>query len=95
VLLMAYEWHKLVTGGALPFGQSREAAPASRASLTAFLDFVEGELDRVGYFPAGKRPGMTRNMRDIFHRVELSEQDVRTLWGAIRAIAEGRTLGKP
>jgi tRNA/rRNA methyltransferase len=95
VLLMAYEWHKLSTGGALPFGQGREAAPASRASLAAFLDFVEGELDRVDYFPMGKRPGMTRNMRDIFHRMELSEQDVRTLWGAIRAIAEGRTLGKP
>jgi tRNA/rRNA methyltransferase len=95
VLLMAYEWHKLEAGGALPFGQTRGSAPASRASLGAFLDFVEGELDRVDYFPAGKRPGMTRNMRDIFHRMEMSEQDVRTLWGAIRAIAEGRALGKP
>ena len=95
VLLIAYEWHKLATGGALPFGERREAGPASRASLAAFLDFVEAELDRADYFPAGKRSGMTRNMRDIFHRMEPTEQDVRTLWGAIRAIAEGRSLGKP
>jgi tRNA/rRNA methyltransferase len=38
---------------------------------------------------------MIRNMRDIFHRRELSEQDVRTLRGAIRALCEGSHGTKP
>jgi tRNA/rRNA methyltransferase len=89
VLLVAYEWKKRAVAGALPFGRSVERVPAERATLLAFFDFIEGDLDRIGYLPEGKRPGMTRNMRDIFHRMDLTEQEVRTLWGAIRAIARG------
>jgi tRNA/rRNA methyltransferase len=48
----------------------------------------------VNFYPPDKRPIMTRNMRDIVLRMEPSEQDVRTLRGAIRAIAEGRRLRK-
>jgi tRNA/rRNA methyltransferase len=32
---------------------------------------------------------MTRNLRNIFHRVALSEQDLRTLHGAVAALEEG------
>jgi tRNA/rRNA methyltransferase len=49
----------------------------------------------VNYYPKDKQPIMARNMRDIFHRLEMTEQDVRTLWGAMRALAEGRRLRKP
>ena len=38
---------------------------------------------------------MTRNMWDIFHRLEMTEQEVGTLRGAICALAEGRRLRKP
>ena len=58
--------------------------------LLSFFDYAEAELDAGGFYPPDKRPVMTRNMRDIFHRLELSEQDVRTLRGAFRALAEGR-----
>ncbi|QFU15997.1 RNA methyltransferase [Microvirga thermotolerans] len=91
VLLMAYEWQRHATGGTLPFG-GREALPASRETLISFFDYIEGELDAVSHFPEDKRPVMVRNMRDIFHRLALTEQDVRTLRGAIRALAEGRRL---
>ena len=61
----------------------------------SFFDYVEAELDAVNFFPPDKRPVMARNMRDIFLRRELTEQEVRTLSGAFRAIAEGRRLRKP
>ena len=32
---------------------------------------------------------MRRNLRNIFHRLEMSEQDVRTLRGAMVRLAEG------
>jgi tRNA/rRNA methyltransferase len=37
---------------------------------------------------------MARNMRDMFHRMSLTEQDIRTWRGAIRALAEGRRRRK-
>jgi tRNA/rRNA methyltransferase len=95
VLLVSYEWNKVETGGALPFHGDRQAPPAPREMLVSFFDYIETELDAVNFYPADKKPIMSRNMRDIFHRLEMTEQDVRTLRGAIRALAEGRRLRKP
>jgi len=67
--------------------------PATREMTLAFFDFLEAKLDERGFFrPAGKKPVMQRNLRNIFHRIGLTEQDVRTLWGAIVRLVEGRAL---
>ena len=95
VLLVAYEWYNLATGGALPFSGEIRSPPAPREMLTSFFDYLEAELEAVNFYPEDKQPTMTRNMRDIFHRLAMTEQDVRTLRGAIRALAEGRRLRKP
>jgi tRNA/rRNA methyltransferase len=95
VLLVSYEWHKLATAGALPFSGEMLSPPAKRETILSFFDYLEAELDAVNFYPADKKPIMTRNMRDIFHRLATTEQDVRTLRGAIRALAEGRRLRKP
>jgi tRNA/rRNA methyltransferase len=92
VLLVAYEWRKLACGAALPFQGERRSPPAPREKVLSFFDYLEAELEAVNFYPADKKPIMARNMRDIFHRLEMTEQDVRTLRGAIRAIAEGRRL---
>ena len=95
VLLVSYEWHKLATGGALPFSGEIRSPPAPRGMLTSFFDYLEAELEAVNFYPEDKKPIMARNMRDIFHRLSMTEQEVRTLRGAIRALAEGRRLRKP
>ncbi|MEZ0170220.1 RNA methyltransferase [Microvirga sp. TS319] len=95
VLLVSYEWYKLATGGALPFSGEILSPPAPREMVTSFFDYLESELAEVNFYPEDKRPTMTRNMRDIFHRLAMTEQDVRTLRGAVRALAEGRRLRKP
>jgi tRNA/rRNA methyltransferase len=92
VLLVAYEWFKGETGSALPFATDRRSPPAPREMIVSFFDYVEAELDAVNFYPEDKKPVMARNMRDIFHRLELTEQEVRTLRGAFRAIAEGRRM---
>ena len=64
--------------------------PAQREMLLAFFDYLEGKLDENGFFrPVTKKPGMRRNLRNIFHRMELTQQDVRTLWGAMVRLVEG------
>jgi tRNA/rRNA methyltransferase len=92
VLVCGYEWFKAAYGDKPPppaIARS-PSPPAQREMLLAFFDYLEGKLDDNGFFrPATKKPGMRRNLRNIFHRMELTQQDVRTLWGAVVRLAEG------
>jgi tRNA/rRNA methyltransferase len=91
VVVVAYEWFKLATGGALPFAMPRKSSPAPRAQLLAFFADLERELERVEFFrPAEKRETMQVNLRNIFLRMAPTRQDIQTLHGVVRAIAEGR-----
>ncbi len=90
VLLMAYEWrrtHDRPAPEQLATGRSEVAAAEDVARMTAHL---EAELDAAGFFwPEHKRPSMVANLRNLFRRAPLTDQDVRTLRGVIRALAEG------
>jgi tRNA/rRNA methyltransferase len=90
VLLGGYEWFRAAEGGAAPFNSLARAVPAPRAMMVSLFDYVEDALDEAGFFPPDKREIMARNFRDILHRLEMSEQDARTLRGAFAALAEGR-----
>ena len=92
VLICGYEWFKAAFGDNPPPPTIPRAVspPAQREMLLAFFDYLEGKLDENGFFrPVTKKPGMRRNLRNIFHRMELTQQDVRTLWGAAVRLAEG------
>jgi tRNA/rRNA methyltransferase len=92
VLICGYEWFKAAQGDAPPPPTIPRVQwpPAQREMLLAFFEYLEGKLDENGFFrPATKKPGMRRNLRNIFHRMELTQQDVRTLWGAVVRLAEG------
>jgi tRNA/rRNA methyltransferase len=91
VVIVGYEWFKLASGGALPFAMRQKSAPATKQQLLAFFETIEGELEKVEFFrPPEKRATMVINMRNIFQRMEPSRQDIQTLNGVVRAIAEGR-----
>jgi tRNA/rRNA methyltransferase len=91
VVVVAYEWFKLATGGALPFAMPQKSSPAPREQLLAFFADLERELERVEFFrPAEKRETMQVNLRNIFLRMAPTRQDIQTLHGVVRAIAEGR-----
>ncbi len=91
VAVIAYEWFKLATGGALPFAMPRKSPPAAKEQLLAIFADLERELERIEYFrPDEKRDTMIVNMRNIFQRMQLTQQDLRTLHGVVMAIAEGR-----
>ncbi|HEV2955943.1 MAG TPA: TrmJ/YjtD family RNA methyltransferase [Xanthobacteraceae bacterium] len=91
VVIIAYEWFRLASGGALPFAMPQKSAPAPREQLLAFFADLERELERVEFFrPAEKRETMQINLRNIFLRMAPTQQDVQTLHGVVRAIADGR-----
>jgi tRNA/rRNA methyltransferase len=92
VLLVGYEWFKAAHGDAPPPPAIARAVspPATREMTLAFFEFLEGKLDQAGFFrPAPKKPGMRRNLRNMFHRMAMTQQDVRTLWGAVVRLVEG------
>ena len=91
VVIVAYEWFKLVTGGKLPFAMPEKSAPARKQQLLAFFASLERELEKVEFFrPPDKRETMQINLRNIFTRMQPTRQDIQTLHGVIMAIAEGR-----
>ena len=90
VLVIAYEYFKLADG-ALPFAMPVRSPPAGKQQLFAFFADLEAELEKVEFFrPPEKRPTMSINLRNIFNRMQPTQQDVQTLHGVIMAIAEGR-----
>lgn len=94
VLLMAYEWRRQVDatpGVQISTGHS-ETAKSSDVDL--MLDHLVDRLDEAGFFHLpDKRPMMVRNLRNLFRRAPLTDQDVRTLWGVIKALVEKRRRG--
>jgi tRNA/rRNA methyltransferase len=91
VLVIAYEYFKFASRNALPFAMPQRSAPAGKQQLFAFFADLEAELEKVEFFrPPEKRATMTINLRNIFARMQPTQQDVQTLHGVIMAIAEGR-----
>ena len=91
VVIVAYEWFKLASGAELPFAMPQKSDAAPREQLLAFFGNLERELERVEFFrPPEKRATMQINLRNIFSRMQPTQQDIQTLQGVIMAIAEGR-----
>ena len=88
VLLCGYEWFK---ASHIPLTPAPpRASPATREMVVAFFDFLDAKLEERGFFrPVGKKPIMQRNLRNIFHRIGMTEQDIRTLWGAVVRLVDG------
>ncbi len=70
VLLVGYEWMRAATEAKAPFATEARSPPAPRAMVLSFFNYLEGELERAGFFrPIGKAPVMRRNLRNMFHRM--------------------------
>ena len=90
VLLVGYEWLRAAEGDAGRFAMRERSPPASREMVQSFFGFLEHELEWRGFFrPVAKMPVMKRNLRNIFHRIGLTEQDVNTLRGLMVRLIEG------
>ena len=86
VLLIAYEW-QMADEAADPEVRSFGNL-ASKEQLLYFFTRLETALDDSGFFHVNeKRPSMVRNIRNIFQRSSLTEQEVSTLQGIITSLS--------
>ena len=68
-----------------------DTVPATKNDMERLFLHLESELDESGFFRvAEKRPGMARNIRNIFNRANLTHQEVQTLRGMIVAMRGGK-----
>lgn len=92
-LICAYEWRLSGPEGEEtgPKKGRPQARPATKAEIMGLFEHLEGELDRAGFlFPPEKRPRMVRNIRNLFARADLTEQEVKTLRGIVASLVKGR-----
>lgn len=97
VLLVAYEWHRQGGGGDVrPRSRSPREPRATSEELQNFFEHLEQELDDSGFLRVReKRAVMVRNLRNLFHRAELRQHEVRTLHGILAALTGRRKDGSP
>ncbi|MFT3974665.1 MAG: RNA methyltransferase [Amaricoccus sp.] len=88
VLLVAYEWQRSA-GVPVPEHRLAGARGATGVEVDRLLEHLVERLDTVGFFyPEEKRPSMVANLDNLLRRAPLTDIDVRTLHGVVRALAE-------
>ena len=62
---------------------------AKKSEVNKFLSYIINGLDKKGFLqPDHKRKSMIRNINNIFHRINLSEQEIRILLGIFSTLNE-------
>ncbi len=91
VLIAAYEWWMAADRTPSRALMTNETRVATKGELERFLGHLTSELDACGFLRnLPKRPGMVRNLRHLFERGEVTEQELRTLHGVVTELALGR-----
>lgn len=88
VLVLGYEWMR--SGDATPPAELALAGArrAEGIEIERLRDHLVERLDAVGFFfPEHKRDSMARSLENLLARAALTDADVRTLHGVIRALA--------
>jgi len=98
VLVIAYEFYKQSEAAGAEFYPTLRrdwVRTATRQEVIGFFEHLESELDDSGFLrPPEKRPAMVRNIRNIFHRAQMTDQDVRTLRGVVVSLTRAFKRGE-
>jgi len=96
VLLIGYEWWSMedvTPEDKLALGHT---VPATKEEILGFFEHLESALDESGFLrPLEKRPRMVRNLRNLFTRCSLTDQEVRTLRGVVKSLSDRRKRPSP
>ena len=88
-IIFCFELFKLFKKNKERFYSRYKSSLATKSEVNKFLSFIIKNLDKKGFLqPDHKRNSMIRNINNIFHRINLSEQEIRILLGIFSTLNE-------
>jgi tRNA/rRNA methyltransferase len=88
-IIFCFELFKVFSKKNDIFNSSYKSSIATKSEINKFLNFIIKNLDKKGFLqPDHKRNSMIRNINNIFHRINLSEQEIRILLGIFSTLNE-------
>lgn len=87
VLLLSHEWFQLDDDTPDHYLETNESPLVSQAEFANFIMRLEKGLEQGGFFRSpDMKPTVMRNIRNIFKRAQLTEQETRTFHGMMVAL---------
>ena len=88
-IIFCYELFQLFLKKNIIYKSGYKSLIAKKSEVNNFLSFIINRLDKKGFLqPDHKRKSMIRNINNIFHRLNLSEQEIRILLGIFSTLNE-------
>ena len=88
-LIFCFELFQHFTKRKNEYKSGYKSSLAKKSEVNKFLNFIIQGLDKKGFLqPDHKRKSMIRNINNIFHRINLSEQEIRILLGIFSTLNE-------
>ena len=89
VIIFCFELFQYFSNKKAIYKSSYKSSVAKKSEVNKFLSFIINKLDKKGFLqPDHKRKSMIRNINNIFHRLNFSEQEIRILLGIFSTLNE-------
>ena len=89
VIVFSFQIFQHFLSKEIKYNSSYKSSIAKKSEVNKFLKFIIKGLDKKGFLqPNHKRKSMLRNINNIFHRINLSEQEIRILLGIFSTLNE-------
>jgi len=88
-IIFCYELFQHFSKKKIEYKTGYKSSVAKKSDVNKFVNFIIKGLDKKGFLqPEHKRKSMIRNINNIFHRLNLSEQEIRILLGIFTTLNE-------
>ena len=88
-IIFCFELFQFFSQKKFTYNSTYKSAVATKSQVNKFLNFIIKGLDKKGFLqPGHKRRSMLRNINNIFHRMNLSDQEICILLGIFSTLNE-------
>ena len=88
-IIFCFEFFRFFSKKRTLYKSTYNSPLAKKSEVDKFLSFLINKLDNKGFLqPSHKKKSMIRNINNIFHRLNLSEQEIRILLGIFSTLNE-------
>jgi len=88
-IIFCFELFQFFSNKKPSYNSTYKSVIATKSQVNKFLNFIIDGLDKKGFLqPDHKRKSMIRNINNIFHRLNLSEQEIHILLGIFSTLNE-------